>query len=108
MAVTSGDFIRSRTLKDILPIITGFLSSSAENSKLKDKNSVYRTSQNYKFQLMLLSELGALAVHINLQEKELHSILVAATPYLSSKQPLPLQVKPIKMNFNKFKLNCVK
>lgn len=92
MAVTSGDFIRSRTLKDILPIITGFLCTSAENSKLKDKNSVYRTSQNYKFQLMLLSELGALAVHINLQEKELNSILVAASPYLSSKQPIPLQV----------------
>lgn len=50
-------------------------------------------SQKYKLQRILLKELGHLSVYICLQEKELNSVLTAASPYLSSRQPLPLQVR---------------
>lgn len=92
MATTAKDFIKSRTLKSVQPVINEFLSSAAKDSRLKDKKSVYRVSQRYKLQLTLLRQLGFLTVHLNFQENEIQDVLVAATPYLSSKQPLPLQV----------------
>jgi hypothetical protein len=36
--------------------------------------------------------MGDLVVHLNLQEREVDQVLTAATPYLSSLQPAPLQV----------------
>ncbi|XKL62854.1 hypothetical protein PGB90_002687 [Kerria lacca] len=91
IATVARDFIRTRTLTDILPVINNFLLTSAVDSKLKDKNSVYRMSQKYKLQFTILSELGYLALYICLQEKDINSLLVSITPYLSSQQPLPLQ-----------------
>lgn len=56
-------------------------------------------SQKYKLQNILLRELGHLSVYICLQEKDLNSVLVAASPYLSSRQPQPLQVRMIFLHF---------
>lgn len=77
----------------MLPILNATLLNTVQDSKLKDKKSVYRMSQKYKLQRTLLRELGHLAVYISLQEKELNDVLEAAAPYLSSKQPNPLQVR---------------
>lgn len=92
MIATAKDFLRSRTLQDILPVINKFLCDSAHESVLKDKNSVYRMSQQYKLQRIFLNNLGYVAIQADLQENELHSILSAVSLYLSSRQPLPLQV----------------
>lgn len=91
LAHTAKDFIRARTLSDVLPSMWDVLITSSKNSRLKDSGSVYRHSQLYKLQLLILSSLGPLAVDIGLQEKELHQTLHATTPYLSSNQPVPLQ-----------------
>ncbi|XP_065213108.1 TELO2-interacting protein 1 homolog [Planococcus citri] len=95
MAVTARDFIRTRTLNEILPILNNFLSSSSIDSKLKDRKSIYRMSQKYKLQHTLLRELGHLSMYICLQEKELYTVLAVASLYLSSKQPQPLQLAAI-------------
>ncbi len=93
MSVSARDFIRLRTLNDVLPLIQNFLTKSIEDSRFKGKNSVYRMSQEYKLQHILLRELGPLAVYISLQEGHIQPLLSTITPYLSSSQPLPLQVR---------------
>lgn len=100
MAVTARDFIKSRTLKDVFPSLTSYLQQTASESALKDKRSLYWTSQQYKLQLCLLQELGNLAVYIDLQEKEMHAILKTVLPYLSNKQPHPLQMACVELHKN--------
>ncbi|XP_054267059.1 TELO2-interacting protein 1 homolog [Macrosteles quadrilineatus] len=91
LASNSRDFIRARTLKQVLPALCKVLSHSADASILRDSGSAYRLTQQYKLQRALLSNLGQLAEDLQLQEREVHQLLIAASPYLSIRQPLPLQ-----------------
>lgn len=91
LAHTAKEFICARTLSDVLPSLWDALITSSKSSRLKDSGSVYRHSQLYKLQLLVLSNLGPLATNIGLQERQLHETLHAATPYLSMNQPAPLQ-----------------
>lgn len=49
-------------------------------------------SQSYKLQKAILECLGQLGIDLELQEEDLEVLMTAASPYLSSEQPLPLQV----------------
>ncbi|KDR09792.1 TELO2-interacting protein 1 homolog [Zootermopsis nevadensis] len=91
LAQTAKDFIRSRTLKHVLLPLCQVLTKSSIESKKKDRVSSYRFTQLFKLQKELLSNMGDLVVHLNLQEREIEQVLTAAAPYLSSLQPLPLQ-----------------
>jgi len=79
----------------MLPPLCQILTKSCLESKKKDKGSSYRFTQLFKLQKELLSKMGDLAVHLNLQEREIDQVLTAAAPYLSSLQPLPLQVHSV-------------
>jgi hypothetical protein len=83
----------------VLPHLCQILTKSSLESKKKDKGSSYRFTQLFKLQKELLSNMGDLAMHLNLQERETDQLLAAAAPYLSNLQPLPLQVHP---QWNKF------
>ncbi|XP_069692275.1 TELO2-interacting protein 1 homolog isoform X2 [Periplaneta americana] len=97
MAQTAKDFIRARTLKQVLQPLCDTLSKSAPESRKKDKGSAYRFTQLFKLQLQLLSELGDLVINLNLQERQLDQVMTAAAPYLSSLQPRPLQESCVKL-----------
>jgi hypothetical protein len=88
----------------VLTPLCQVLTKSSTESKKKDKGSSYRFTQLFKLQKELLSNMGDLAVHLNLQEREIEQVLTAAAPYLSSLQPLPLQVHP-QMFIKSFKLH---
>lgn len=64
----------------------------AKESYLKDVGSSYRCTQAYKLQLAILEGLGLVAVHLEIADDQLVSIMDAVCVYLSRKQPLPLQV----------------
>ncbi|KAI5713207.1 hypothetical protein M8J75_014540 [Diaphorina citri] len=79
LAITSKDFIRSRTIKDVMPILSQFLRESASESKLKDAGSAYRLTYKYKLQLSLLSNLHHVILTLGLREKHTHQLLTKAT-----------------------------
>ncbi|XP_076655997.1 telo2 interacting protein 1 isoform X2 [Halictus rubicundus] len=87
----SKDFIRSRTLKQILPALSKFLSASAKESYNKSTENIYKFTQTYKLQKELLSSLGATVKNLNLLEKETWNVLTVAEPYLSKHQHSILQ-----------------
>lgn len=99
-ACHSKDFIRARTVNEVLPILCKVLKDHSEDSKKKDKSDGYGFTQMYKLQLHLLSGLGHLALDVDAPPKHLYSVLDSATPYLSEKQPLSLQ-EPCMQLFNK-------
>ncbi|XP_066599395.1 TELO2-interacting protein 1 homolog isoform X2 [Prorops nasuta] len=87
----SKDFIRVRTLKQILPALSKFLTESAKHSFKKDSGHVYIFTQVYKLQRELLSTFGRTAINLKLRERELWDLLSLAEPYLSSLQNPTLQ-----------------
>ncbi|GLV45261.1 Telo2 interacting protein 1 [Carabus blaptoides fortunei] len=91
LAKLSKDFIRHRTSKNIFSNICGHLKNLAEKSYLKDRGSAYRYTQDYKFQLNLLSNLAQLITNLDMTEQDVEKAMDAASPYLSDRQPLPLQ-----------------
>ncbi|XP_015606267.1 TELO2-interacting protein 1 homolog isoform X2 [Cephus cinctus] len=91
LADVSKDFIRSRTLKQVLPSISNFLKNSSKESYNQKSGGVYEFSQAYKLQKELLSQLGRTANNLQLQERELWNLLDIAQPYLSVKQNKSLQ-----------------
>lgn len=78
--------------REVMPAVCRVLQDSASMSLLKDAGSAYRLTQLYKLQRALLAGLGTLSLNLSLQERDIYNIALAATPYLSNKQPLPLQV----------------
>ncbi|XP_076287602.1 telo2 interacting protein 1 isoform X2 [Lasioglossum baleicum] len=87
----SKDFIRSRTLKQILPALSKFLSASAKESYNKSTENIYKFTQTYKLQKELLSSLGVTVKNLSLLEKETWNVLSVAEPYLSKHQHSILQ-----------------
>ncbi|KAK9507627.1 hypothetical protein O3M35_007443 [Rhynocoris fuscipes] len=86
----SRDFIRVRTIKEVLPSLCSTLKLTAKDS-LKCEKDAYKLSQKFKLQLSLLKGIGEIILDIEFSEKEVDSILVAITPYLSDRQPQQLQ-----------------
>ncbi|KOB77641.1 putative tel2-interacting protein 1, partial [Operophtera brumata] len=71
LAALSKDFIRSRTVKEVLPEIYKFLHKSAKDSYLKDTGSYYRSSQAYSLQVSALEALPSLASDLGLEDESL-------------------------------------
>ncbi|XP_068084493.1 TELO2-interacting protein 1 homolog isoform X2 [Anabrus simplex] len=97
MACLAKNFIRSRTLQNVLPQICQFLSRSANESQHKGMVPAYCFTQVFKLQCELLDKLGDLAVDLHFQEKEMYQVLNASSPYLSQLQPPLLQEFCIKL-----------
>ncbi|XP_043485758.1 TELO2-interacting protein 1 homolog isoform X2 [Polistes fuscatus] len=91
LAHVSKDFIRSRTLKQILPALSNFMNKSAKESYNKSTDAVYKFTQMYKLQKELLSTLGQIVKDLKLIEKDLWNILSITEVYLSSRQHPILQ-----------------
>lgn len=91
LANVSKDFIRSRTLKQVLPAISEFLNKASKESYKKDSGNAYKFTQTYKLQKELLSQLGCIAGYLKLREQELWNLLEIAEPYLSAYQHPVLQ-----------------
>ncbi|KAL1465710.1 hypothetical protein WDU94_005256 [Cyamophila willieti] len=97
LANTSKDFIRSRTIKEVIPSLSKFLKDSAADSKLKDAGSAYRLTYQYRLQLTLLTHLHQLVLALGLREKDTHHLLSTVSVYLSSHQPSPLQKATVEL-----------
>ncbi|KYN02179.1 PREDICTED: TELO2-interacting protein 1 homolog [Cyphomyrmex costatus] len=97
LANVSNDFIRSRTLREVLPSIFQFLDKSSKESINKSSVNIYKFTQIYKSQYELLSTLGIIARLLKLCEHELWQILSNTQSYLSTRQHTALQVCCVKL-----------
>ena len=77
----------------MLPFISDFLTKAAKESYKKDSGSVYSFTQTFKLQKELLSQLGQVAKHLQLQERQLWDILDICESYLSTLQHKTLRVQ---------------
>ncbi|XP_014469143.1 PREDICTED: TELO2-interacting protein 1 homolog [Dinoponera quadriceps] len=91
LASVSNDFIRSRTLRDVLPPVSKFLIESSKESIDKGSKNIYKFTQTYKLQYELLHTLGVVARLLKLREQELWRILSDTQFYLSARQNPALQ-----------------
>ncbi|XP_058792032.1 TELO2-interacting protein 1 homolog [Phymastichus coffea] len=91
LAQVSQDFIRSRTLKQILPALTTFLKNSSKESLKKDSGSTYKFTQMFKLQREILCGLAGLIKNLKLYERDIWNLLQITEPYLDSCQHLQLQ-----------------
>ena len=111
LSVSCGDFIRARTIKQVLPQIYSFLKLNLNKSKIPNvensncsstevnnefksaKNSIdcYFLSLEYHLQLLILSNLGKLALDIKLMRKDLWPLISILNQYLNNSQPFELK-----------------
>ncbi|GBP90130.1 TELO2-interacting protein 1 homolog [Eumeta japonica] len=77
--------------REVLPKIYKFIEISSNDSHLKDVGSAYRSSHAYRTQLAALSSLRTLAVDLRLEDGPLERAMSCVRPYLSNRQPKPLQ-----------------
>ncbi|XP_060879820.1 TELO2-interacting protein 1 homolog isoform X1 [Metopolophium dirhodum] len=91
MASTAKDFIRSRSLKQVLPTIIERLASNAKESNNVLKGSVYFTSHKYKMQYTILSGLADFVLNLNFLEKDMYDVSNSVAHYLEKDQPIELQ-----------------
>ncbi|CAG9859979.1 unnamed protein product [Phyllotreta striolata] len=96
MARLSKEFIRMRTVKEVLPHILEFLEGSSKSSYLKDKGSAYRYSQIYKLQIKILENLAMVVINLDVDDTTFSKVSSCVYLYLSNKQPIPLQEAAIK------------
>ncbi|KAG5320074.1 TTI1 protein, partial [Acromyrmex heyeri] len=97
LANISNDFIRSRTLREVLPSVFQFLTKFSKESINKSSVNVYKFTQTYKSQYELLSTLGIIARLLKLREHELWQILSNTQLYLSARQHTTLQACCVKL-----------
>ncbi|XP_066156634.1 TELO2-interacting protein 1 homolog isoform X2 [Euwallacea fornicatus] len=95
LARLAKDFIRLRVVKELLRKLIEILEHSAQASYLQDKGAAYRYSQQYKFQLELLSSMGYLLYYLGVDGGILKEVIGGIKVYLSDKHPLQLQVGAI-------------
>ncbi|XP_077998436.1 TELO2-interacting protein 1 homolog isoform X2 [Glandiceps talaboti] len=89
MGKVSGDFIKRRVVKDVLPKLVNFLEKQATIS-IKS-GPAYKHTIGYKQQLSILSGIGQLCIQLDIGCNECTTIANACLPYLSVKQPISLQ-----------------
>ncbi|XP_044311686.1 TELO2-interacting protein 1 homolog isoform X2 [Varanus komodoensis] len=85
----SGDFLRRRFSKDVLPKLAGSLVTQAPVSARA--GPTYSHTLAFKLQLAVLQGLGVLSVALDLGAADLDRVAVSCLPYLSAKQPARLQ-----------------
>ncbi|XP_058033159.1 TELO2-interacting protein 1 homolog isoform X2 [Ahaetulla prasina] len=85
----SGDFLRSRFSKDVLPKLAASLVAQAPTSA--HAGPVYSYTLAFKLQLAVLQGLGSLCQALDLGENDLSTVVDACLPYLSTRQPGRLQ-----------------
>lgn len=105
LAKLSQDFIRSRTLKQVLPSISKFLKTSAIESYKKSANNPYKFTQMFKLQRQILSQFSMIANDLKVHEKELWDWLGICEAYLSDQQHPELQDYCINMYKNIANIN---
>ncbi|CAK9829945.1 TELO2-interacting protein 1 homolog [Anthophora retusa] len=93
----SKDFIRSRTLKQVLPALSKFLHNSAKESYNKSSENIYKFTQIYKLQKELLSTLGQMTKNLSLHERDTWNVLSIVELYLNKHQSPTLQECCIKL-----------
>ncbi|XP_061114708.1 TELO2-interacting protein 1 homolog isoform X2 [Conger conger] len=86
---TSGDFLRKRVSREVLPKLTASLQKQAPVSA--QAGPVYSHTLAYKLQATVLQGLGPLCVRLELGDTDLELVSEACLPYLSSRQPPKLQ-----------------
>ncbi|XP_046554922.1 TELO2-interacting protein 1 homolog [Haliotis rubra] len=87
MCECCGDFLRQRTMKDVVPKLVSFLTTQEKISC--SSAQAYQYTVSYKLQLACLTHLGPIC-----QEVESHGldpVVRGCLPYLSLHQPKPLQ-----------------
>ncbi|XP_070600427.1 TELO2-interacting protein 1 homolog isoform X2 [Erythrolamprus reginae] len=85
----SGDFLRSRFSKDVLPKLASSLITQASTSG--HAGPIYSHTLAFKLQLAVLQGLGSLCQALDLGEDDLNTVVDACLPYLSARQPVRLQ-----------------
>ncbi|XP_070797961.1 TELO2-interacting protein 1 homolog [Pituophis catenifer annectens] len=85
----SGDFLRSRFSKDVLPKLAASLVAQAPTSA--HAGPIYSHTLAFKLQLAVLQGLGSLCQALDLGENDLSTVVDACLPYLSARQPVRLQ-----------------
>ncbi|OWF46694.1 TELO2-interacting protein 1 homolog [Mizuhopecten yessoensis] len=95
MADRSGDFLKQRVMKDVLPVVTNFLYKQAQISS--QAGQAYLYTVNCRLQQQALQVLGSLTIQLDLAGNSLDSILSVCVSYLSSRQPKPLQQVTMEM-----------
>lgn len=86
MAFYSKDFIKGRTLDNVMPRICLFLESQARLSRNQKDYGPYCMTLAYKCQLKILHNLGAIAYNIQLAYTSLWRVIKVALIYLSADQ----------------------
>ncbi|XP_064079080.1 TELO2-interacting protein 1 homolog [Macrobrachium nipponense] len=90
MAVSSGDFLRRRIIKEIFPVIFSFLKSQGSVSLSKTKDSGYYMTTAYRAQYSVLKHLPNLLKALNLGVLETSELLNVMMIYLDTRQPQKL------------------
>lgn len=90
-----GDFIRSRTFKEVMPKIVLFLKQENCKSILRSFHK-YQYTTNHSLQILLLSEVGNLCTKFYVNEKEFNAIVTVCISYLKKEQPKVLQEAAVK------------
>ncbi|XP_066482535.1 TELO2-interacting protein 1 homolog [Tiliqua scincoides] len=85
----SGDFLRRRFCKDVLPKLACSLVMQAPVSARA--GPIYSHTLAFKLQLTVLQGLGLLCKTLDLGESDLNMVADTCLPYLSAKQPVKLQ-----------------
>ncbi|KAH9525077.1 TEL2-interacting protein 1 [Bulinus truncatus] len=85
----SGDFMRSRIMKEVIPGISSYMKQQALISC--ESRSAYLYTNNHKLQLCVLTSLGPLAENLKLDSNDLAAVVDICLPYLSELQPVALQ-----------------
>lgn len=89
LAETAKEFIRQRTLQDVWPRLGAFLQN--QHTISKNKGKAYEITAAFKYQLLLLQNLGRLSCQLKVQEQDIALLTSSVVPYLEHSQPPRLQ-----------------
>ncbi|XP_042241864.1 TELO2-interacting protein 1 homolog [Homarus americanus] len=90
MVVSSGGFLRRRTMKEVFPPLLSFLRSQSHTSLGKTKGSGYYMTAAYRAQKILLRTLPSLIRSLMLTVDEMSDLVNVLMLYLDSRQPTEL------------------
>ncbi|CAK8678703.1 unnamed protein product [Clavelina lepadiformis] len=93
IASYSGDFIRRRLTKDVLPKLLDFLKNHSKSVKLigRDAQIAFKHSTVFKLQRDILNKLGPLLVAATVSFDDIHETFSVCYVFLNAKQPQELQ-----------------
>lgn len=108
IARISGDFVRRNFNKDVFPKLILCLRShrSDSASKSSDSSLVFRHSTVFKFLRSIFTLLGPLLLHVKVGYEDLHVLMEASLPYLSSSSSEDLQTAAVTLFENLILVDC--